>query len=399
MKILVINCGSSSIKFSLFQEADEKIALIADGMLEKIGETESRLLYRSRVDGKLSPASERGLKAEDHREAFVPIVDALRAEGPLAHCDPDAIGHRVVHGGETFIGPALVDDEVLAQIRSLCPLAPLHNPVNLLGIDICRKVFPHSPQIAVFDTAFHQTLPPRAYRYAVPEAWFERYGIRRYGFHGTSHQYLTMKAADYLGCNPHSLKLIILHLGNGASATAVKNGNSIDTSMGFTPAEGLVMGTRSGDLDPVAALYAAELFGIEQTRQDLLHRSGLKGLCRTNDMREILVLEAKGDEEARLAVELYCYRIQQYIGAYFAILGGIDALIFSGGIGENSPPIRSRIINELECLGLVIDDCANHRCGEILEIQAEGNRTKILVIRTDEALEIARQTSSALRSI
>lgn len=393
MKILVINCGSSSVKFGLFDLAKTDTEIIG-GQLEKIGEAASRLSYHVQATPGESGQHSQTLAAADHRQAFAAIFEVFRALLPDAALD--AIGHRVVHGGESFDRATLIDAAVIERIRALNPLAPLHNPVNLLGIEICAEAFPGTPQVALFDTAFHQTLPPHAYRYAVPEPWYREQGIRRYGFHGTSHHYLTRKAADHLGRAADTLKLITLHLGNGASAAAIRHGRCIDTSMGFTPLEGLVMGSRSGDIDPMAAFEAAAVYGLDETRRALTEQSGLKGLCGINDLREILAREAAGDAAARLAVELYCYRIQKYVGAYFAILGGIDALVFSGGVGENSAAIRARVCAGLGCLGLVVDAQANAGAAEVLEIQPVGKTPRILAIRTDEELEIARQTAALI---
>jgi len=394
MKILVINCGSSSVKFGLFEQ-DGKLGEIAAGQLEKIGEASSRLAYRCQTGGGETQTFAQDVAAEDHRQAFAALFAAFQSIPALSGAAPDAIGHRVVHGGELFNGPARITQTVIEQIRELNPLAPLHNPVNLLGIEICAQAFPQTPQVAVFDTAFHQTLPPHAFCYAVPENWYLAHGIRRYGFHGSSHQYLARAAAEHLGRPADTLKLITLHLGNGASAAAILNGHSIDTSMGFTPLEGLVMGSRSGDLDAMAALQAAEIFGLEPTRHALMHESGLLGLCGGNDLREILAAEAAGDDKAQLAVKLYCYRIRKYVGAYFAVLGGLDALVFSGGVGENSPAIRAQVCAGLSCLGIDIDLSANHPSREtaIAELQTAGKTPKILLIRTDEEREIARQTA------
>lgn len=400
MKILVINCGSSSVKFGLFELGGSATELVG-GQLEKIGEAESRLVYHYQDASGDASKAEQTVTAPDHRQAFSTIFAAFRSIPSIAGgIIPDAIGHRVVHGGEFFNEPVRIDGPVLERIRDLNPLAPLHNPVNVLGMEICAEAFPATPQVAVFDTAFHQTLPTYAYRYAVPENWYREAGIRRYGFHGTSHQYLTHKAAAYLGRPAVDLKLITLHLGNGASAAAVRHGKSIDTSMGFTPLEGLVMGSRSGDLDPMAALQAAELLGLEATRHALMNQSGLKGLCGGNDLREIIAKEAEGDETAKLALDVYCHRIRKYLGGYFAILGGIDALVFSGGVGENSAPIRERVCEGLECLGLSVDKTLNgsKRQGDIMEIQSLGKTPKILVIQTNEELEIANQTAATIQA-
>lgn len=398
MKILVINCGSSSVKFGSFELGGNATELVG-GQLEKIGEAESHLSLQYQEPGGKTGKVSQAVTAPGHRQAFAAIFAAFRAIPALADGIPDAIGHRVVHGGEYFNKPVRIGPAVFERIRELNPLAPLHNPVNLLGIEICGEAFPGTPQVAVFDTAFHQTLPAFAYRYAVPDNWYSEHAIRRYGFHGTSHQYLARKAAHYLGKPAETLKLITLHLGNGASAAAINAGKSIDTSMGFTPLEGLVMGSRSGDLDPMAALQAVELFGLEPTRHALMNQSGLKGLCGSNDLREIIAKEAEGDGAAKLALDLYCHRIRKYIGAYFAILGGIDALVFSGGVGENSAPVRERVCADLECLGLKIDKKANlvRLQSEVMEIQLSGNTPKILVINTNEELEIANQTADLVQ--
>ncbi|MGR8953688.1 MAG: acetate/propionate family kinase, partial [Gammaproteobacteria bacterium] len=288
---------------------------------------------------------------------------------------------------------------VVDTIRKLIPLAPLHNPANLTGIQACREIFPGVPQVAVFDTAFHQTMPPQAFRYAVPESWYSLHGIRRYGFHGSSHRYVANRAAGYLQRPLEDLKLITLHLGNGASAAAIQHGRCVDTSMGFTPLEGLVMGTRCGDLDAAIPLYLENVLGQKgDMLQETLNRdSGLKGLCGSNDLREVLAAERSGDERARLALDVYCYRIRKYIGAYFAALDGLDALIFTGGVGENAPSIRSRVCKGLEKLGIAIDPEANERpLEEIGEIGPRGHSVRVLAVRTNEELQIARETLSVL---
>jgi acetate kinase len=281
----------------------------------------------------------------------------------------------------------------------LIPLAPLHNPANLTGIEICRKTFPSVPQVAVFDTAFHQTMPSRAFRYAVPETWYNRHGIRRYGFHGSSHRYVASRAAGYLQRPVEELKLITLHLGNGASAAAIQYGRSIDTSMGFTPLEGLVMGTRCGDLDAAIPLHLENVLGqsADELEEALNRDSGLKGLCGSNDLREVLAGEQAGDERARLALDIYCYRIRKYIGAYFVALDGLDALIFTGGVGENAPLIRWRVCKGLDKLGIAIDPEANDRIlEEISDIGCSGHSVRVLAVRTNEELQIARETLSVL---
>ncbi|MGZ8144499.1 MAG: acetate/propionate family kinase [Methylosarcina sp.] len=396
--VLVINCGSSSIKYALL--AMDRGHLLASGLLEKIGEKGSLLRHRVENEQGQLVESRHEVEAENHRSAFAHIAGVLRGTGGFAAGEgPDAIGHRVVHGGEAFSAPVRIDREVIDTIRKLAPLAPLHNPVNLVGIEACLEIFPSVPQIAVFDTAFHHTLPPHAYRYAVPDEWYQRHDIRRYGFHGTSHRYVADRAAEYLQRPLEELKLITLHLGNGASAAAIRHGLCIDTSMGFTPLEGLVMGTRSGDLDAAIPLYLQDALGesAESMRKILNKESGLKGLCGSNDMREVLALEEAGDERARLALEIYCYRIKKYIGAYFVALGGLDAIVFTAGVGENAAPVRSRVCQGLEKLGIALDPEANDRkVEEIGEIGYRGGAVRILAVRTNEELQIARETRSAL---
>jgi len=378
----------------------EPAHLLASGLLERIGESVSLIHHRTENEQGELVEHQREIEAPDHRAAFAHIAGVLRgASGFEAGQEPDAIGHRVVHGGEAFSASVAINQTVIDTIRNLIPLAPLHNPANLTGIEICRKTFPSVPQVAVFDTAFHQTMPPRAFRYAVPETWYSRHGIRRYGFHGSSHRYVASQAADYLQRPLEDLKLITLHLGNGASAAAIRHGRSIDTSMGFTPLEGLVMGTRCGDLDAAIPLHLENVLGqsADELEEALNRDSGLKGLCGSNDLREVLAGEQAGDERARLALDIYCYRIRKYIGAYFVALDGLDALIFTGGVGENAPLIRSRICQGLDKLGITIDPEANDRpLEEISEIGHSGQPVRILAVRTNEELQIARETLSVL---
>jgi acetate kinase len=309
------------------------------------------------------------------------------------------VGHRVVHGGEVFREPVLIDEKVMDTIRELIPLAPLHNPANLLGIEAARQVFPGVPQVAVFDTAFHQSMPPHAFIYALPYSFYALHRVRRYGFHGTSHLWVAKRAAAHLEKPLTSLNLITLHLGNGASASAIRQGASVDTSMGMTPLEGLVMGTRSGDLDPAVPFYLRRATKMpEGDLEALLNKgSGLKGLCGANDMREILQRANRGEGLAQLALELYCYRIKKYLGAYFAVLGRVDAVVFTGGIGENAAPIRKQCCQGLEGLGITVDERKNEKsCAEVLEIQKDGAPIKVLAIRTKEEREIAEQTVNAI---
>jgi acetate kinase len=401
MKILVINSGSSSIKYQLFDMRDESV--IAAGILEQIGEKQSRLAHRTRGDGPKMEEIIRSLHVDDHRQGFDLIESVLNESGALQDTNElSGIGHRVVHGGEVFRAPTVIDGEVVATIRRLIPLAPLHNPANLLGIEVAMDTAPRVPQVAVFDTAFHHSLPPRAYRYALPRNLYPEHGIRRYGFHGTSHGYVARRAAAYLMRPLDSLDLITLHLGNGASITAVKDGKSIDTSMGMTPLEGLMMGTRCGDLDPAITFFLMRETGLSGPEvESLLNQaSGLKGVCGANDMREVLKMVDSGNEDARLAVDMYCYRIRKYIGAYLAALGRLDALVFTGGIGQNAPEIRQIICEGLKRLGIDIARSANTiRSAGICEIQGPASAVKILVIPTNEELDIARQTVDTLKHV
>jgi acetate kinase len=393
-KVLVVNCGSSSIKYRLFAMDEERE--LAEGVVERIGETGSRLRHRTAG----GPERMLDVDAPDHRRAFAHAGAALRTGDLL----PDAaglagIGHRVVHGGDRFSEPARIDAQVCGAIRELSALAPLHNPANLVGIEICLAAFPGVPQVAVFDTAFHQTLPPHAHRYALPEDWYRRHGVRRYGFHGISHRYVAERAAAALGRPLGALHLITLHLGNGASAAAIRDGRCVDTSMGLTPLEGLVMGTRSGDIDPAIPLHMQRVAGLSAEAVDLaLNReSGLRALAGTNDVRELLVREQAGDERAQLALELYGYRIKKYLGAYCAVLGRVDAVVFTGGIGENAARVRGLACAGLERLGVSLDERANAAAsGALCEIGKAGSAVRVLVVRTNEELEIARETLAAL---
>lgn len=398
MNVAVINCGSSSIKYEVFDA--KNLEMLASGIVERIGSGEGHLRQRRRKADGIFREDERTAPLADHRAGFG-LIESVNSDEPLLGDGSGlfGIGHRVVHGGELFREPALISDEVIAAIRKLIPLAPLHNPSNLLGIEVMRKRYPHVPQVAVFDTAFHQTLPPRAYRYALPHELYEKHGVRKYGFHGSSHAFVARAAAKHLGMPLERANLIILHLGNGASAAAVQGGKSIDTSLGMTPLEGLVMGTRCGDLDPSIPFYLMRETGIRSEEvEGLLNReSGLKGVCGASDMREVLARAAKGDERAALAVEMSCYRIRKYVGAYFAVLGRLDAVVFTGGIGENAAPVRQLACAGLEHLGIGVDAARNSTArGAVAEIQKDGMPVKVLVVKTNEELEIAQQTVAAI---
>lgn len=397
MNLLVLNSGSSSIKYQLFDMVGR--TQVAGGAAERIGEGESRLVNRVRgEDGTLREETLTSVLS-DHARALDEIGQLL-STGLRNGEELAGIGHRVVHGGAAFVAPCLIDDRVVETVRDLASLAPLHNPANLLGIEVARKRWPDVPQVAVFDTAFHQSMPARAYRYAVPERWYQAHGVRRYGFHGTSHAFVAKQAARELGRPLEGLNLIVLHLGNGASIAAIENGRSVDTSMGLTPLEGLVMGTRSGDLDPGVILHLGRGEGMrfEEIDAALNEESGLNGLCGVGDVRDVLRREAAGDPRAALALDVYTYRIRKYIGAYMAVLGRLDAIVFTAGVGENSAEIRSRACKGLERFGVELDEAAN---------RAEANRPRaihrqdadvaVLVIPAHEELEIAEQTMQCIR--
>jgi acetate kinase len=400
MKVLVINSGSSSIKYQLFDMA-EKSVLVA-GILEEIGGTGSRLKHR-RSDGNggfteyvhTQPVA-------DHHEGFRVIMDFFSdREKGWDLSDLSGIGHRVVHGGEAFHEPTLIDGEVISTIRAMIPLAPLHNPANLTGVEVARRHFPDVPQVAVFDTAFHQTMPAHAFHYALPYAFYTDHHVRKYGFHGTSHRYVAKQAAESLNRPLRELNMITLHLGNGASATAIREGRSVDTSMGMTPLEGLVMGTRCGDIDPAIQGFLARITGqaYEEIGSLFEQESGLRGICGTSDMREVVRLVESGNQRASLALHIFCYRIKKYVGAYFAALGHVDALVFTGGIGENSPDVRRQCCDGLGSLGIELDESRNQaRSKEVCEIQSDRSRVKMLVVPTNEELEIATETVECIQA-
>jgi acetate kinase len=401
-RVLVVNTGSSSIKYQLFEMPEGSgepqggapvgrgAKVLAAGVVERMGEAGGKLTHRA---GEAEPlvVEER---VADHSEGFERVFQAFETAGePIGELA--GIGHRVVHGGDRLTEPTRIDDAAIAAIADQAPLAPLHNPSNLLGIRIAMASFPDTPQVAVFDTAFHQTMPPRAWRYAVPADLAAQLRIRRYGFHGTSHAYVSRKAAEHLGRPAGELNLVTLHLGNGASVAAVAGGRCIDTSMGLTPLEGLVMGTRSGDLDPAVVFYLHREAGLSvDDIDDLLNkRSGMLGLAGANDMREVERRAADGDQAAAEALDVYCYRIRKYVGAYAAALGRLDALVFTAGIGENSDGVRSGVCQGLEGLGVSLDARRNKgRSSRPRTISADGSKVAVLVVPTNEELEIAEQT-------
>ncbi|MCF8056466.1 MAG: acetate kinase [Desulfocapsa sp.] len=398
MKILVLNAGSSSLKFQLFNMLD--LSSLASGVIEQIGEAQGHArveYFDSSGNGQVLEVRQ---SVPDHRSGMELMAKLLRDNEILTEVSELAgIGHRVVHGGELFHEPVLINDEVIEVIKELVPLAPLHNPANITGIEVAMEQAQNIPHVAVFDTAFHQSIPEHAYLYALPYRLYEEQKIRRYGFHGTSHHYVSKKAAEYLNRSFDEMKIISLHLGNGASVAAINQGKCVDTSMGFTPLEGLVMGTRSGDLDPAILFYLARETGMTIAEMDTLlnKESGLKGICGNNDMRTIGQRAERGDAKAQLAIEIFCYRLKKYVGAYIAALGGADCLIFTGGIGENDSRVRAKSLANLDVLGLALDTKKNNsRTDTILEIQKEESRCKILVVPTDEEFEIATQTVERL---
>lgn len=398
MKTLVINSGSSSIKYSLFNTENQSV--IATGLIEKIGEHGSSHHYQFHKNERTTN-EHISLNITDHRQGLQSIFSLLREQGALTDLNElFCIGHRVVHGGDQFRQPSLIDAEVIAQIRQMIPLAPLHNPANLLGIEQAIEQLPDVPQVAVFDTAFHQTLPAHAFHYAVPADWYSQYRVRRYGFHGTSHYYVAKRAATFLGRDLNTLNLITLHLGNGASITAISEGQSVDTSMGMTPLEGLIMGTRSGDIDPALPFYLqrSEQFSFAEIETQLNKHSGLKGICGVNDMRGVHQLAEDGDEAAQLALQMVTYRIKKYIGAYYAALGHVDAIVFTGGIGEHDAWLRQQCCANLEKLGIVLDPDKNDNVnGKCCQISSDNQSLAVLVIKTDEELEIAMQSVDCVK--
>ncbi|WP_251094981.1 acetate kinase [Streptomyces sp. Caat 7-52] len=390
-RVLVLNSGSSSVKYQLLDMRDS--SRLAVGLVERIGEQTSRLKHTCLASG---DTREHSAPIADHDAALKAVAEELGRDG-LGLDSPElaAIGHRVVHGGMFFTEPTVIDDEVLAEIERLIPVAPLHNPANLTGIRTAQALRPDLPQVAVFDTAFHTTMPEPAARYAIDPKIADRHRIRRYGFHGTSHAYVSRETARLLGKDPSEVNVIVLHLGNGASASAVEKGRCVDTSMGLTPLEGLVMGTRSGDLDPAVIFHLARVGGMSMDEIDTLlnKRSGLFGLCGDNDMREIRRRIDEGDEEAALAFDIYIHRLKKYIGAYFAVLGTVDAVAFTAGVGENAAAVREAAIAGLEGLGPAVDPERNAvRGGEPRLISPESARVAVAVVPTDEELEIATQT-------
>lgn len=400
MKILVINSGSSSIKFQLLDMTDESV--LASGLVERIGETEGLIKCTLRPGGVDELIVKKTEVVPDHKSGMRMAVELLSDPQQGVIADPgdiDAVGHRVVHGGEDFQKPTIITGDVLAAIEKNVPLAPLHNPANLDGIRVAQELFAGVPQVAIFDTAFHQTIPPHAYHYAIPYELYEKQRVRRYGFHGTSHKFVACECAKLMGKPLDELNLISIHLGNGCSMTAIENGRSVDTTLGLTPLEGLVMGTRSGDIDPAIYAFLARNCHMDiDAIDDMLNKdSGLKGLCGLNDMRDIHDAIADGNKRAKLALDVQTYRNKKYVGAFMAVLGRVDAIIFTAGIGENDEVVREMTLRGLEPFGIVMDLEVNHqRIKRPLLLSRKESRVQVWGIPTNEELAIAREAKAVL---
>ncbi|HCW05020.1 MAG TPA: acetate kinase [Clostridium sp.] len=397
MKILVINCGSSSLKYQLIDMTDEEV--LAKGLVERIGIEGSKLTQK--VENREKYVIEQAMSS--HKEAIQIVINALidSENGVISNMSEiAAVGHRVVHGGEEYAESVIIDDEVMKSLKECVKLAPLHNPPNIVGIEACKALLPNVPMVAVFDTAFHQTMPKESYVYALPYELYEKNRIRRYGFHGTSHKYVSNEAAKLLGKDVKDLKIITCHLGNGASITAVKDGKSFDTSMGFTPLEGLVMGTRSGDVDPAVLTYMMEELGMSAKEVDELlnKKSGVLGISGvSSDFRDIETAAAEGNERAQLALDIFHYRVRKYIGSYAAAMNGVDCIVFTAGLGENSPETREAVCDGLTFLGINIDKTKNAVRGKKVDISNEGSKVKVLIVPTDEELMIASDTLNLIK--
>lgn len=393
MNIFVLNCGSSSVKYKLYAMENEKV--LAEGRVERIGQDNAVITHQSTGKEKVSKT----MPILEHTVAIQESLNLLThpEHGILKSVkEIDAVGHRVVHGGESFSDSVLINERTKQILDSLAELAPLHNPANVMGIRAAEKIMPKTPQVAVFDTAFHSTIPPHGFLYAIPYSVYQRHKVRRYGFHGTSHKYVSHRTAELMGKNIEDLKIISCHLGNGGSITAVAHGKSIDTSMGFTPLEGLMMGTRSGDIDPGAIFYIMkkENLSLHEIDSMLNKHSGLYGVAGVSDMRDIEKGIGQDDKLCRVAFDTYEYRIRKYIGAYVAAMNGVDAIVFTAGVGENTPALRTQLCANLSYLGVSIDEDANKKRGQDLEISTPDSKVKIFVVPTDEELVIARDTAA-----
>ena len=391
MNVLVINCGSSSLKYQLINSDTEDV--LAKGLCERIG-IDGRLVYqKAGCDKEITEAA-----MPTHKEAIQMVLDALvndKTGAVKSLSEVNAVGHRIVHGGEKFASSVVITDEVLEAVAQCNDLAPLHNPANLIGINACKELMPGVPMVAVFDTAFHQTMPEKAYLYGLPYEYYEKYKVRRYGFHGTSHSFVSKETANFLGMDLENSRIIVCHLGNGASVSAVKDGKCIDTSMGLTPLEGLVMGTRSGDIDPAIMEYIAkkEDLDIAGVMNVLNKKSGLEGISGlSSDFRDLTAGAKDGNKRAIAAIEVFCYRVAKYVGSYVAAMNGVDAIAFTAGIGENVGLVREKICSYLGYLGITLDAEANEKRGDNCVISAADSKVKVAVIPTNEELAICRET-------
>lgn len=396
MNVLVINCGSSSLKYQVIHAESEEV--LAKGLCERIG-IDGRLVYQPK-DGEKEITE---APMPTHTEAVRMVLDALvnPDTGVLKSLDEiDAVGHRVVHGGEKFANSTLINEEVIAAVEECSDLAPLHNPANLIGVRACQEVLKDVPMVAVFDTAFHQTMPQEAYLYGVPYEYYEKYKVRKYGFHGTSHSYVSKRAAELLNRPYDSLKTIVCHLGNGASICAVKNGKSVDTSMGLSPLEGLIMGTRSGDIDPSAVEFLAkkENLDLEGIVKVLNKESGVYGLSGvSSDFRDLDQAAADGNDRAKAAVDAFCYRTAKYIGSYAAAMNGVDVICFTAGVGENDGKVRAKVCSYLGYLGITLEEEANKKRGEEVRLSTEDSKVTVLLVPTNEELAICRETVALVK--
>ena len=398
MKVLVINAGSSSLKYQLIDM--DTHGVVAKGLCERIGIDGSKLTHKNTAQ-KSETVFEKPMK--DHSDAIAMVIDALVSPdcGVIKSMDEiGAVGHRVVHGAETFADSCVIDDKVMDALRACVPLAPLHNPANIIGIEACAKLMPNTKQVGVFDTAFHQTMPEEAFMYALPYEMYKEHRIRKYGFHGTSHKFVSAEAAKFLGKPAEELKIITCHLGNGSSVSAVKNGKCVDTSMGFTPLDGVVMGTRCGSIDPAVVTYLVNNCGMSASEVDSLmnKKSGVLGVSGvSSDFRDLSAAADNGDKRAELALKMFAYSVKKLIGAYAAAMGGVDAVVFTGGIGENDGANRKAITEGLEFMGIAVDDAKNDIRGEVADISKDGTSAKVLVIPTNEELMIALDTERLLK--
>ncbi|SDB20115.1 acetate/propionate family kinase [Eubacterium oxidoreducens] len=396
MNVLVINCGSSSLKYQLINSDTEEV--LAKGLCERIGIDGSLTYQKAGLDKEVTTPA-----MPTHKEAIQLVLDALTNDKTGAIKDlseVDAVGHRIVHGGEKFASSAIIDDEMLKAVEECNDLAPLHNPANLIGINACKELMPNVPMVGVFDTAFHQTMPEKAYLYGLPYEYYEKYKVRRYGFHGTSHSFVSKHIAEFLNMDINNSKIIVAHLGNGASISAVLNGKCIDTSMGLTPLEGLVMGTRSGDIDPAIMEFIANKEGLDiaGVMNVLNKKSGVQGISKvSSDFRDLEEGMNDGNKLCEAAIEVFSYRVAKYIGSYVAALNGVDAIAFTAGIGENAPLVRKKVVSYLGYLGITLDEEANGNRGKDLVISTPDSKVKVAIIPTNEELAIARETVALVK--